>query len=330
MSHELRSRYGLIIPVVMVLVLGALVGLGPGTAQADDRGSKGRDCEANDRNRDGEIGPGETQDCGGTEYGVGGDDGATLPPATEDHNTHQWNDNGYALHWTHPAGDERKIIIRDSVADSNSYDTKLTYVLTDWGGSSEFRFTRQSAETDSTSRLNCAMPTYYGRVRVCNHDDYTFSWDGYANVRYNDQGHIQRGRVRVKNSNPDSERRALLCQEVGHTLGLAHRGTTASCMYQNDYYAASTPDRHDYDQLVDQTHSHGSESVTGGINSDLDVGGGVLDGCSSFLCFDAGSHGGSGHWHVEVVSVKHLKDGDTVVGFGFTFMPLFGDLFRLN
>ncbi|MDQ3646450.1 MAG: hypothetical protein M3345_05875 [Actinomycetota bacterium] len=309
-----------------------LAGLAVTPAGAVDNGRNGRarECEAKDRNRDGEIGPGETQDCGGEVYGEGGNDGANLPPA-EDAGSHQWVDDGYALHWSKPSGDERKIIIRDSVANDNSYNTKLGNVIPDWGASSKFKFVRQSAETDSTTRLNCPMPTNYGRVRVCNHSDYTFSYAGLANVRYNDQGHIQRGRVRVKNGVSESAKRPLLCQEVGHTLGLGHRpGTTGSCMHQNASVAASSPDRHDYDQLVNQTHSHGGESDTGGSLSELDTGGGLLDGCGSFLCFDGGSHGHAGGWHTEIVSVKHLDNGDTVVNIGFTFVPAWSTYFLID
>jgi hypothetical protein len=302
---------------VLVLLFGALA-VTP--ASAGDEKGRGKRCEARDKNHDGEIGPGETQDCGGEVYGEGGDDESNLPPA-DDANSHQLVFNGVAVHWSKPSDDERKIIIRDSVENSNSYDTKLGNVISDWGSSSKFKFVRQSAETDSTTRLNCPMPTNYGRVRVCNHSNYTFSFAGLANVRYNDQGHIQRGRVRVKNSVSESEKRPLLCQELGHTLGLGHRSTTASCMHQNASAAAASPDQHDYEQLGNQTHSHSGESDTGGTLSDLDTGGGVLDGCSSFVCLDGSSHGHVGSWHTQVVSVRHLRHGGAVVTIGFSFAP---------
>ncbi|HEX2058286.1 MAG TPA: hypothetical protein VHI71_07945 [Actinomycetota bacterium] len=309
-----RPAWG-IFAVAVLVASAAAVMLGVDAASAARSSQK--ECKAKDTNHDGEIGPGETQDCGGEVYGVGGHDGSHLPEP-EDGNSHQWVDNGHALHWTKPSGDERKIIIRDSVADSSSYDSKLGNVISDWGASAKFRFVRQSAETDSTTRLNCPMPDKYGRVRVCNHDDYTFNFAGYANVRYNSDGHIQKGRVRVKNSVAEGSRRPLLCQEVGHTLGLAHRSSTGSCMHQDASVAAASPDNHDYEQLGNQTHSHGSESETGGSLSDLDTGGGIRDGCVSFVCYETASHGHAGV-AVTVVSVRHLPNGGHVASYGFSF-----------
>jgi len=46
-------------------------------------------------------------------------------------------------------------------------------------------------------------------------------------------------------------RRALVCQEMGHALGLDHAGTTASCMYQNSTYADARPRGHDINDMLD-------------------------------------------------------------------------------
>lgn len=261
-----------------------------GAGEDEDNDDECR-IEAEDENDDGDVDEDETQECGGEVFGAGGNDGN--PGATPSGNSHQLMANGLALHWTHQSGQERKIIIRDSTNDT--WTNKLPNVLSDWGQSSEFRFVKQQAATDSTSRLNCTMPTDYGRVKVCNHGSYTFTGAGRYTIKFNSEGHIQRGRVRLKNSVVDADRRPLMCQEIGHTLGLEHRMTTASCMWKNASEAADTPDTHDYEQLFNQTHSHGGESETGGVNSNLDVGGGVLDGCSQFTCFDVEGEGRTGY-----------------------------------
>ncbi len=165
---------------------------GPGQ---DDKNKDKCRSEAEDENNDGDIDDNETQECGGEIFGVGGNDG--LPGETPPDNGHQLMDAGKALHWTHQSGQERKIIIRDSTNDT--WTNKLPNVLSDWGQSSEFRFVKQQAATDSTSRLNCTMPTDFGRVKVCNHGSYTFSGAGRYTIKYNSEGHIQRGRVRLKN-----------------------------------------------------------------------------------------------------------------------------------
>lgn len=288
-----------------VMVVGSLM-VPAATAGISGGDQDSNECNPVDKNGDGEYSQGETQECGGRVYGVGGNDGADLPPASEDHNTHQWN--GY--HWTKQSDNERKVIIRDSLS-STSYANKLGNVISDWGQSAKFKFVRQQAETDATTRLNCPMPTYYGRVRVCNHSDYTFSGAGIARIRYNSESHIQKGTVRVKNSVTSTAQRPLLCQEVGHTLGLDHRGTTNSCMYQDAGSASASPDAHDYEQLSNQTHHHGGEADTGGSLSDLDTGGGVLDGCTSTLvCSEVSSHG---HTFTTRTSIRELPNGGGIV-----------------
>ncbi|MFN2588255.1 MAG: hypothetical protein ABR613_09080 [Actinomycetota bacterium] len=284
-----------ILSLVVGLIFVSFVPVSPGWAGSEKK-REDRDCrfEAEDRNRDGDFDEGETQECGGESFGEGGADPGAAEAVSD--GSHQLTDQGLALHWTHPSGNERKIILRDST--TGSWADKLPNVQSDWGQSSEFRFVRQQAETDATHRLNCPMPEYYGRVKVCNHSDYNFSGNtiGRFKIKYNAQGHIQKGRVKLKNSATESERRPLMCQEIGHTLGLAHRETTASCMKQEANLAANSPDGHDYEQLVDQTHAHGGESETGGINSDLDVGGGILDGCTDFVCYEFESDGQGGFW----------------------------------
>ncbi len=298
-----------------VLLVALVASLGVGTSIASEKDK----CKAKDANHNGEIEPGETQDCGGEEYGNGGDDGASLPPAHEDANTHQWG----PYHWTKPQNDERKIIIRDSIVDSNTYNDKLGNVLSDWGQSAKFRFVRQAAETDATTRQNCPMPGSYGRVRVCNYD-YTFSAAGKAGILPNSQNHIQRGWVKVKNNvSSEAVKRPLLCQEVGHTLGLDHRATTDSCMHQNAAAASSSPDRHDYEQLGNQTHHHGGESETGGALSDLDTGGGLLDGCTQYTCFEVLSSG-KGHHEafLRTTKARTLASGQTMVVYSWYFVDL--------
>lgn len=48
-------------------------------------------------------------------------------------------------------------------------------------------------------------------------------------------------------------RRALVCQELGHALGLDHASVTTSCMFQDPSDAASTPRPHDTETMLDGT-----------------------------------------------------------------------------
>jgi hypothetical protein len=251
-----------------VAVVGLVAGI---AAAADDK------CKAKDANHDGEYTEGETQECGGQEYGIGGHDDEQHHVPSD--GSHQWGSN----HWTKPSGEERQIIIRDST--TGSWTTKLPNAISDWGASSKFKFVKQQAATDTTTRSNCAFPDSYGRVHVCNFD-YPWSDAGRANIRSNSANHIQKGWAKLNNDTPDADRRSTICHELGHTLGLDHRSATSSCMYGEADAFPVNPDQHDYEQLVNQTHHHGSEVDTGGINNDLDIGGGIQDGCTQFTCID--------------------------------------------
>ena len=100
-----------------------------------------------------------------------------------------------------------------------------------------------------------------GRVEVCN-ASYGFNgWLGIAQI-WVSGGHITQGVVKVNDSyfntstyNKPNAKRHVLCQEVGHTLGLDHQRSTTSqsCMDdQNGLFesAFASPNQHDYDQLA--------------------------------------------------------------------------------
>jgi hypothetical protein len=107
-----------------------------------------------------------------------------------------------------------------------------------------------------TSPRRC-RPTS-GRVEVCN-ERYGFNgWLGIAQV-WIDDGHILQATSKVNDSyfnsaryNDPAAKKHVLCQEIGHTLGLDHQ-ITVSCM--NDQGATlfdpayTTPDAHDYAEL---------------------------------------------------------------------------------
>jgi hypothetical protein len=87
----------------------------------------------------------------------------------------------------------------------------------------------------------------YGTVQVCNSNYGATGWLGYANV-WLSGGFIVQGTVKLNDYyfnqakyNTTAWRNMTICQEIGHTLGLAHTNTvrtdlnTGSCMdYSND------------------------------------------------------------------------------------------------
>lgn len=288
---------------VLVTVLG-LLALTPdvGNASGPEKPDKAECEDKRDKDHHAEEDPECESEGPGQLYGEGGDDGASLPHP-EDGNSHTTKANdGHIVHWTKPSADERKIIIRNHTVDS--WATKLPNAISDWGASSKFKFSIQQGATDTTTRESCSMPNLYGRVKVCSYH-YTWSDAGRARIQFNhtDGGrhHIQQAWVKLngRTTTTDQER-SVICHEVGHALGLDHRGATSSCMYNGSTFPTS-PDQHDYDVLVAQTHSHGGESSTGGTFEDLNTGGGLEDGCG--VC----------------VEVEQARNGNHIVTFRFHY-----------
>ena len=99
----------------------------------------------------------------------------------------------------------------------------------------------------SRGTVNSACDAVYATIQVCNGKYGANGWLGYANV-WLSAGRIVQATVRLNDTyfsqstyNADTWRTSTLCQELGHTLGLAHNNAnrgdtnTGSCMdYTND------------------------------------------------------------------------------------------------
>jgi hypothetical protein len=111
-----------------------------------------------------------------------------------------------------------------------------------WSAANNIDFVASAGRATSS-----ACGAVYGTVQVCN-GSYGFNgWLGFANV-WLSRGFIVQATVRLNDSyfasakfNTAGWRNMVLCQEIGHTLGLAHTNTnrnnlnTGSCMdYTND------------------------------------------------------------------------------------------------
>ena len=116
-----------------------------------------------------------------------------------------------------------------------------------------------------TTGITCA-PTS-GRVEVCSADYGNTNWLGVAQIWITIGSHIAQGTVRnndfyFKLSQYDTPawRQLVMCQEIGHTFGLAHQdenfnnANLGTCMdYTSDPDGPPSnenPNQHDYDQLA--------------------------------------------------------------------------------
>lgn len=110
-----------------------------------------------------------------------------------------------------------------------------------------------------------------GRIEVCNSKYGRNGWLGLASVWLSDN-HITAGTVKLNDTyfqmpayNTPAERNHVMCQEIGHTLGLGHQDESGAalgtCMDYSMDVGSQHPNQHDYDELV-QLYSHLDSSTT--------------------------------------------------------------------
>lgn len=164
--------------------------------------------------------------------------------------THSWN--GY--HWARTSN-PFTLKLGDNV--SSVWDSHLATTVSDWS---------VSAVLDTVIAVGKTKPRVCkatsGRVEVCS-EKYGFNgWLGVAQIWVSGE-HITMGAVKVNDSyfntatyNTPAWKNLVMCQEVGHTLGLGHQdeifnnANLGTCMdYTNDPSTNQHPNQHDYDEL---------------------------------------------------------------------------------
>lgn len=174
---------------------------------------------------------------------------ATAPSAQADHS---WNN----FHWAR-ASNPFVLMLGDNV--SRVWDGHLATAAADWDAS---RVVTTNVVNGATKPRPC-RPSL-GRVEVCSERYGNNGWLGIAQV-WIDGDHIGQAIVKVNDTyfaqspyNTSAWRNFVMCQEVGHTLGLDHQdenfynANLGSCMdYTNNPSTNQHPDAHDYAELED-------------------------------------------------------------------------------
>lgn len=203
--------------------------------------------------------------------------------ATPAEASHSWGN----YHWARTAN-PFTLQLGDNV--SSVWDGHLAASSLDWGASTVLD---TEIATGLTTAKRC-KPTK-GRVEVCNSAYGKNGWLGIARI-WISGSHITQGIVKVNDTyfntatyNNPNEKLHVMCQEIGHTLGLDHQSTDGSsqdtCM---DYFsntgvnAGSTlsthPNAHDYAQLetiyahLDSITTVLSSAFRGAANAGADTG----------------------------------------------------------
>ena len=165
--------------------------------------------------------------------------------------THAWGD----YHWARTAN-PLTLKLGDNV--NSVWDPYLVTTSSDW---------TQSGVLDTTIVKGSANPkncrATAGMVQICNSTYGSNGWLGVAQI-WVSGSHITQGTVKLNDTyfntakyNTSAWRNLVMCQEVGHTLGLNHQdeifdnANLGSCMdYSNDPSTNQHPNQHDYDELA--------------------------------------------------------------------------------
>ena len=190
---------------------------------------------------------------------------------------HSWGN----YHWARTNNNLFNLPLGDNV--TLAWDSYLGTTSADWSASSVLDTTIVAGKT---SRSNC-RPTS-GRVEVCNYRYGSNGWLGVAQI-WVSGSHIVQGTTKVNDTyfkrekyNTEAWRNMVMCQEVGHTLGLDHQDEVHSnpnlgtCMdYTNDptgragtngTLSNEHPNAHDYEQL-EAIYTHTDLKTTVGSTS---------------------------------------------------------------
>jgi len=184
--------------------------------------------------------------------------------------SHAWG----SYHWARTAN-PFTLKLGDNV--SPAWDPYLKAAAADWSASSMLDMTVVTGANLSNPKY-CRAKT--GEAQVCNAKYGSNGWLGIAQI-YISGGHITAGIVKVNDSyfstakyNKPEWRTLVMCQEVGHILGLGHQDENMSnanlgtCM---DYTSAPlrndgagdnlNPNAHDYN-LLETIYAHLDSSTT--------------------------------------------------------------------
>ncbi|HSB91343.1 MAG TPA: hypothetical protein VLD63_15110 [Anaerolineales bacterium] len=169
--------------------------------------------------------------------------------------THSWG--GY--HWARTSN-PFTLKLGDNV--SGLWDGMLVTASSDWSASNVLDTTIVAG---GTRPKTCRATT--GRVEVCSARYGNTGWLGVAQIWITGSVHIVQGTVKNNDTyfgsssyayNNTAEMQHVICQEVGHTFGLAHQDESGislnTCMdYYHNTSASDTisthPNQHDYDEL---------------------------------------------------------------------------------
>jgi hypothetical protein len=212
---------------------------------------------------------------------------------------HSWGN----YHWARTSNSFDLTVINST---TSSWDSYVNDAVADWSDSVVLNMVQEDVSTRSLDRRKCNGGE--GTLRICNLAYGQNGWLGIAGISIDADGHITTAYTKLNDTyfswayyNKDDWKQSVVCQELGHDLGLNHQdenfnnASLFSCMdYQDPPY--EYPNTHDYDQLVAiYKHADSYDSYAGASSGSGDTGddGGTCNAPPGKGCNKAGSAGNS-------------------------------------
>ncbi|HLC99409.1 MAG TPA: hypothetical protein VJC11_00420 [Patescibacteria group bacterium] len=191
--------------------------------------------------------------------------------ATVVYATNSWGN----YHWARTAN-PFTLKLGDNV--SSAWDSHLQTASSDWSVSDVLDTTVVAGQSNRSCKAT------KGRVEVCNRTYGNNGWLGLAQI-WVSGGHITQGVAKMNDTyfntapyNNSDERQHVICQEIGHTLGLDHQsidgGSLGTCMDYSNSPSSTHPNQHDYDELAAIYNAHLDTTITVGqtvTNGKVDI-----------------------------------------------------------
>lgn len=174
---------------------------------------------------------------------------------------HSWSN----YHW---ARTQNPFTLRVVDSNTSAWQSMYNSALTDWSQSTVLNLTNEQGDESSRARKRCVMIA--GKIHSCNASYGNNGWLGLASINISGS-HITQATSKMNDSYFSSgsynstNRRHVMCQELGHGFGLTHQSESGAdlntCMDYANALDNPSPNSHDYQQL-ETIYQHLDSSTT--------------------------------------------------------------------